>query len=418
MLYHLELGPFQLADYLSRTSAIINWKGTDPFQLPRADLGRLVNILNSISIPLAKMMIEGRLHEVFRMQSREGLRLVKDNAIEDPERLGVPGIYALVHCTKEGRTPTANEYLQAINIMEDYIAQPQNSNSWARLDAIAKEIDEGHVPERDWSRGAKGEARKQWTHKNNVPKLHPRRYYTNESARGQIRSAIVALKACLLKIDTSKRDQPLDWSLVYVGWTPRDDRINEHNSHYGTGTAVKWLIEAVMAIKVQTPCRYFMYEVTLVPVLHPDDIGIAEHLCSFLCGSYARWGRLNGTVAGGGGISTKEKKRKDADSLWINAATQVKRQGIFTKASKELNEDMADRKLLERWKEEGLELAKYDEELEMVGIIAKDQDDATRATVGLYSTLVAAKKERQAFTIKTLEMLEDHQILDSLDLDL
>lgn len=104
MLYHLELGPHQLAQYLIRFSNSMKFTGTDPFvKFPPQLHHRVTNLILGISKPLLTLMIQQKLHEVHREPCPfHNLRLIKNYKEPVTDDTGLPQIYVLTVCTLDG----------------------------------------------------------------------------------------------------------------------------------------------------------------------------------------------------------------------------------------------------------------------------------------------------------------------------
>ena len=157
--------------------------------------------------------------------------------IDDKEQ---PSIYVMVHCTKDGRPPTNREYMDCLRKMRSYTAYFDSPNNplWTSCDKAALEIDSlpGLPPARDWTRDSDI-----WGVDDNGNTIkHPRRYARNKSQRSSICNFIVAMDDRLREIPQAMADEPLKWSLCYVGWsrTPEIRKVAQY-THSGNDCAVK-----------------------------------------------------------------------------------------------------------------------------------------------------------------------------------
>jgi hypothetical protein len=168
MLKVFETGYYQLVDWLVRFSGQIKFTGVDPFRMPRKDHGQIVNILIGMDDEIVRTMIRGQLHTLFRRTAPNLPRITeyRNRITYNPnDDVGTPHIYAQVHCSITGITPTPNEYLKALDIMERYVALPQAEGAWEAYDRLARDIDRKQPIGRHWS---------EWTAP--AGEKHPRRY--------------------------------------------------------------------------------------------------------------------------------------------------------------------------------------------------------------------------------------------------
>ncbi|KAF7910253.1 hypothetical protein EAE99_011300 [Botrytis elliptica] len=213
-----------------------------------------------------------------------------------------------------------------------------DNDQWIKADKLAKKVDyasphrDGNGNNdsrvRDWSAATRGKVLEQWTRKNAENILHPRRYAVNESQVEQIRTWIKAMKSRLSQIPQSKSDDPVQFSVTYIGWSRKEfRRKQEHEQHTGLQQPVKCLLEATAYVMFPED-NFFMHHVTLLNIFTPEDAPYGEHLCSLLSLSYIMWGGLNGVIGGDDGILSKLSKLKMNDP-WLQALDAVLSQNIY-----------------------------------------------------------------------------------------
>ncbi|TGO08588.1 hypothetical protein BTUL_0201g00020 [Botrytis tulipae] len=139
-------------------------------------------------------------------------------------------IYVMVHCTAGGVPPTKNQYIKIIEEVEKYIkVYQQDSQEWVAADQIARRIDFASPGgDRDWSGAGKGKTLDEWTKRNGVRILHPRRYAVNDSRIRQIQEWVNAIKPRLAGM-SGRGDIPLKFSLTYIGSTIAENRRKYEN---------------------------------------------------------------------------------------------------------------------------------------------------------------------------------------------
>jgi hypothetical protein len=107
------------------------------------------------------------------------------------------------------------------------------STIWNQLDSAAAKVDNAKpkASDRDWTKG------------NRKPdkdaEEHYRRYASNEAQKIKIRHFLENIRDRLAQVPDGAKNQPLPFSLPYVGWSRVvDKRSEQHNEHQG-GSAIK-----------------------------------------------------------------------------------------------------------------------------------------------------------------------------------
>jgi hypothetical protein len=166
---------------------------------------------------------------------------------------------------------------------------------------------------------------------------------------------IEQLELRLRYIPSSRRNDPVPWSLCYIGWTRQAEvRKFQHYAHAGADGAVRKYVDCSLspartdlpslleaAMQITTPQKqYFMQFLPLANIIDPDDAAIGEHLLSVLASSYVIFGGLNGTVGGAGSVQ-KNARKHGKDKTWkIGTQSLIKQdvmQGNLTRIQNEID---------------------------------------------------------------------------------
>ena len=113
-----------------------------------------------------------------------------------------------------------------IDVLASYTEDfPPGDDRWKAADMMAAKIDE-----------ASPGGTRTWTKEGRKPKgktPHHRGYLKKGTAsKNSIRNFIQVTRSRLAKIDVSKAQEPLPWSVVYVGWTRKEgQRLMQRERH-------------------------------------------------------------------------------------------------------------------------------------------------------------------------------------------
>ncbi|KAE9376237.1 hypothetical protein N431DRAFT_529050 [Stipitochalara longipes BDJ] len=329
---------------------------------------RMSNALISMSADLCEIAAQGKLHTLHAPNIDKKLHIPAQHRINvntknfrQEER---PVIYALSLGDKNGLAPTKEVLSKVLRQMELYIAEYPNNRlrKWQEADKTAREIDffSPKDRDRDWSGGTRGEQAKLWqldNHKQQRP--HPRRYCITHEVRSEVKKLIKITRTRLANIPDSQKNDPLPWSLVYIGWTRLERRrVQEHHNHHGNASAVAYLVEACIQY-LYPDSTYLLRSVTLVNVTEAEDAQIMEHGLSILAGSYTEFGGLNGTLGGEAGMLTRARTGAKSDT-WMNGLRALAEQDVYMRSVTTLQARLQYDRLWGKYLEEGSEFAELD----------------------------------------------------------
>lgn len=101
----------------------------------------LTNIFLTTSVQFIRLAVKQQLHTCVESPNDKSLHLPHDIK-SDNQSKETPGVDSLVHCMAGGMTPSKNEYLRILELMEEnnttHFSKPEN---WAKADKNAAEID-------------------------------------------------------------------------------------------------------------------------------------------------------------------------------------------------------------------------------------------------------------------------------------
>jgi hypothetical protein len=122
--------------------------------------------------------------------------------------------------------------------MEEYnTTQFSKQEVWKTADKNAAEIDSAspEIEERKWKGATTGSDVDNWMNGE-----HPRRYDSDsELSEKEICRFIEKFRERLDCIDDALANEPIPWSISYVGWaSPLDSRRDEHLTHSHLGSAI------------------------------------------------------------------------------------------------------------------------------------------------------------------------------------
>jgi hypothetical protein len=241
LAFALDKGLFSLANEAWRINTVTDaWKN-GPFRTKSVVFPRILNVLITMSKSLTLTIIRSELHTTFQLPKDATLRLPTPPQGSSPSSYENPVIYALVHCTHYGVTPTKSEYLKCLEMMKLYAAWYDSDldPKWIAADKHASLTDYavGLKPHRDWKE-LDDEIWKVDDDGHDIP--HPRRYRRNHAQKQKIMKFIEQLEDRLAHIPGWKQDDPIPWSLCYIGWTRTPDgRKKQHYAHAGADGAVR-----------------------------------------------------------------------------------------------------------------------------------------------------------------------------------
>lgn len=226
MLWALDKGLYYLALCIAKMDRDGIEFSQSVFKVSNNAVQGIMDVILSMSEETIQHAITGTLHKLV-FTSTDSSRLPRDHRINShiKER---PVIYTLVHCSDRGIPPTKKEYLEVLKDIEVYIGTFHAEERWRFADELANEIDYANpgTKDNDWVGKNREKSTMKWKRDE-----HPRRYLTS-SNRGPMITFIRALRARLRLIAEDKENDPLDWSLVYTGWTKNESqRAYQHAKH-------------------------------------------------------------------------------------------------------------------------------------------------------------------------------------------
>ncbi|KAN0089758.1 hypothetical protein V8E51_020018 [Hyaloscypha variabilis] len=415
LAFALDKGLVALAEEVWRLNLVtIDWQ-SGPFRQKQTAFPRILNVLATISKPLILKIIRNELHTTMQLPRDTSLRL----PLPPPSSMcnENPVIYSLFHSDRLGVTPTKAEYITCLDKMKLYTAwyDSDKDRRWIDADDLARQIDyaPGVRPSRDWQ-DLNDVTWKLDDNGNDIP--HPRRYRRNQSQKQKIMKFIEQLELRLRYIPSSRRNDPVPWSLCYIGWTRQAEvRKFQHYAHAGADGAVRNLLEAAM--QITTPQKqYFMQFLPLANIIDPDDAAIGEHLLSVLASSYVMFGGLNGTVGGAGSVQ-KNARKHGKDKTWkIGTQSLIKQdvmQGNLTRIQNEIDATA----FLIKYKEKDSESRKLDATHEHMDRVVEEIEKADTCLLQKLSEYIAIKKnvlEMQASNAQLDECMDELESLHGL----
>jgi hypothetical protein len=177
--------------------------------------GHLTNIFFTTSVKFIRLALKQQLHTCLKSPDKS-LRLPND-INSDGQSEEKPCVYALVHCKLDGTIPSKNQYLLILERMEEYNTTFfSDLKGWKTADQNAAEIDKAspEIEERMWKGATTGSGADKW-----MNGKYPRRYCSrSENSAKEIDRFIEKFRERLACIDDSEADEPIPWSVSYVGW--------------------------------------------------------------------------------------------------------------------------------------------------------------------------------------------------------
>jgi hypothetical protein len=206
-------------------------------QTPETVCCHLTNIFFTTSVQFIRLALKQQLYTCFRATNDKSLRLPNEikSVNQSKEK---PEVYSLVHCKANGTTPSKSEYIRVLDRMEEYnTTYFTTPTEWARADQNAAEIDSAspEIEGRKWKGATTGCRADKW-----MTGKHPRRYSSHsEHSEKEICRFIENFRERQAGIDDKKADEPIPWSIAYVGWARTlDSRRDQHFTHSGLSSAI------------------------------------------------------------------------------------------------------------------------------------------------------------------------------------
>lgn len=170
---------------------------------------------------IIKALIENRLHEVFTPSTFN----LPDQVVAGDR----PSIYCLALCDQFGKTPSKRQLLRAIEYMEAYCQLPADSGPESEAAVCDFRLDIDSVQSGDPSRV--------WVTKG---RLAAQRQAPNEEQRTAVAVFCRVTRARLELIPDEDLENPITWSVTYVGWSSTPERREkEHKRHNLNDSYVK-----------------------------------------------------------------------------------------------------------------------------------------------------------------------------------
>ncbi|KAH6675428.1 hypothetical protein B0J14DRAFT_652283 [Halenospora varia] len=330
----------------------LGWKAAlSPFGPSTWSRYVICRILIGIDSKLLRVAITRKLHQCFEVGNTIPLPFPEASG---KRSMNQPVIYALVHCSSNGTTPSKAQYLKVLDDMSAYAnVHIGKSKFWRDADALAARIDsvQPTLAGRRWATLTVGG-------------LHPRRYGEHSHAsRMEIERFVQTFGAQLSCISDGDQDAPIPWSLTYVGWSAKFwDRKHAHETHGGKSSAVAYLLEA--AFMQLYPSDVVLRAIPLANIVEPIDAVYAEHILSIVNSSYTLYGGLNGQLGGDPTMQTNTDKLHA--QLWQEGMEALELQKVTPAGIKAINTLLRDARMLKRARKSGADIDEIEGRLRQV----------------------------------------------------